>query len=187
MAPVLLSSDIFIMESLRETLVGVTEDEGNFDDDSDSAALLVALLSGIGSVVIVTCIIIIVYFRLVRTGRIKLTNAFPGIYDDEQQLLEEEENTLAQMDDNDRELYERAKSKLTKIFTTNNIAFAHLVFFYFFFYFFSESTSLINTNKLVSRFSKAVSTGKCQDRNNIVSVSFNSGKGGLSMGICTRP
>ena len=54
----------------------------------------------------------LVYWRCVRSGRIRLGAGGPGELDDEQRLLEEEQTGLAQLDPTQQSAYFRAKGNI---------------------------------------------------------------------------
>lgn len=71
------------------------------------------MLSAFGSAALVALIIGIIYFfRYTTRGRILLDRiGRPGEFDDEQQLLREEEEAVAEMDESQRAEHARAKGR----------------------------------------------------------------------------
>jgi len=55
----------------------------------------------------------LIYWRLLRTGRIRLGAGGPGELDDEQRLLEEEQAAMEYLDPSQQDAYYRAKGKIT--------------------------------------------------------------------------
>jgi hypothetical protein len=68
--------------------------------------LFFGLGGGIFCIVVFTALI---YWRCVRSGRIRLGAGGPGFLDDEQRLLEEEQAAMEQLDPTQQEAYYRAK------------------------------------------------------------------------------
>lgn len=78
---------------------------------STGKGILIGMVSAFGSAALVALFVTIVYFlRYTNRGRILLDRiGRPGEFDDEQQFLREEEESLAEMDDIQRAEYYRAK------------------------------------------------------------------------------
>ena len=78
---------------------------------STGKGILIGVVSAFASAALVALIIALVYFfRHTRGGRIFLDRlGRPGEFDDEQQLLRDEEDALADMDEMQRAEYLRAK------------------------------------------------------------------------------
>ncbi|KAF2719251.1 SPRY-domain-containing protein [Polychaeton citri CBS 116435] len=79
---------------------------------STGKGILIGMLSAFGSAALVALVITVVYFfRYTNRGRILLDRmGRPGEFDDEQQLLREEEEAMANMDDLQKAEYLRAKA-----------------------------------------------------------------------------
>ena len=80
------------------------------NESSSPAALVVGLLTGFGAMLLIIALVLVIYFRFVRTGRIRLTGYYsPGALDDEAQIAEDEIRGVETLDDYQREQYYRAK------------------------------------------------------------------------------
>lgn len=97
----------------------------------------------------------IIYWRYLRSGRIRLGAGGPGELDDEQRLLEEEEAAMNQLDLSQQEAYYRAKGTGT--------IFAMML--------------------MRIRISRTISSGECFYGYFLIAISFDSRERCLSMGI----
>ena len=78
--------------------------------------LFYGLFFGLGGGILLLAIFVgLIYWRLARTGRIRLGSGAPGELDDEQRLLEEERAAMEQLDQSQQDAYYRAKGNQTPL------------------------------------------------------------------------
>lgn len=74
------------------------------------------LFFGLGGGILLLAIFVgLIYWRLARTGRIRLGSGAPGQLDDEQRLLDEERTAMEQLDPSQQDAYYRAKGNHTRL------------------------------------------------------------------------
>jgi hypothetical protein len=124
-------------------------------------SLFYGLFFGLGGGILLFAIVIgLIYWRITRSGRIRLGSGAPGELDDEQRLLEEERSAMEQLDPSQQEAYYRAKGDY--IPPRLSFRFAH------------------------SRISREISSRECDDGYFIISVLIYPGERSFGVGIYTR-